>query len=96
MSKIQIEGDTVFSKEKITARVLNLIKGRLGEIKKEIKNIQKDLEKFQTDYDLSNEDFLLKFQNGSLGDENDYFVWKGSIELLESLIEEENMLREVL
>lgn len=96
MSKIQIEGDTVFSKEKITEQLLNLIKGRLGTIKKEIKEIHNDLEHFQDKFALSNEEFLIKFQDGSLGDDKDYFVWKGSLDLLASLVEEENMLREVL
>ncbi|MFV2015768.1 MAG: hypothetical protein ACC656_10090 [Candidatus Heimdallarchaeota archaeon] len=96
MSKIHIEGDTVFSKEKITEQLLNLIKGRLGTIKKEIKEIQNDLEYFHKKFALSDEDFSLKFQDGILGDNKDYFVWKGSLDLLASLVEEENMLREVL
>ena len=96
MSKIQIEGDTVFSKEKITEQLLNLIKGRLSTIKKEITEIKTDLEQFHLKYSLTNDEFLNKFQEGILGDNNDYFVWKGSLELLHALIDEEKMLREVL
>jgi len=96
MSKIQIEGKTAYPKEKITEQLLNLVKGRLTIIKKEITEIQMDIKQFQSKYSLNDEEFIEKYQNGELGDDQDFFVWKGSIQLLDALSEEEKMLREIL
>ncbi len=64
-------------------------------IKEELTSIEKDLTRFREKYNLKDEDFLQKFNSGELGDNEDFFVWEGSLLLYEKLKAEENMLREV-
>ena len=94
MSKIRINGETKFSKEEITKGILNVIKGRLMTIKEEKMIIEKDLEHYRKKFDLNDDEFLHKFNNGELGDDEDFFIWKGSIEIVNNLLEEEKLLRE--
>ncbi len=96
MSKIRIVGLTSLSKEVIAEGVLNVVKGRLMVIKEELHNLKNDLARLEEKYGYSSDIFLQKFQNGELGDEEDFFVWQGSLNLLKGLHEEEQLLREVL
>ena len=96
MSKINIIGKTTHPKDQITKGILNIIKGRLMAIKEELTSIEKDLTQFREKYSLNDEDFLHKFKSGELGDNEDFFVWEGSLRLYEKLTAEETMLREVL
>jgi len=94
MSRIRIAGETSVDKEKITKGILSVISGRLMTIKQEIRNIDADLELYRKKYCLTDDDFLQQFSDGNLGDEEDYFIWQGSLEVKKRLIEEEELLRE--
>jgi len=96
LSKINIIGKTTHPKDQITKGILNIIKGRLMVIKEELASIEKDLTQFREKCSPNDEDFLQKFNSGELVDNEDFFVWEGSLRLYEKLKAEENMLREAL
>ena len=96
MSKINIIGNTNHPKDQIAKGISNLIRGRLMAIKEEILSIEDDLNIFKSKYKLNNKEFLQKFNNGELGDEEDFFIWEGSLRLHKKLKNEESILREVL
>lgn len=96
MSKIRIEGNTTFPKEVITNELVNIINGRLMTIEEELRGIGKDLEEFRTSHGMEDTDFLLKFENGELGDDEDFFLWESSLELRDNLKDERKILKEAL
>lgn len=96
MAKINIMGKTTHPKEKITEEIMNIIRGRLMAIKEELISIEKDLTDFRSRYNLNDDNFLQKFNNGELGDNEDFFLWEGSLRLFDKLKTEESVLRDVL
>ena len=96
MSKINIIGNTNHPKDQIAKGISNLIRGRLMAIKEELVAIENDLNNYKNKYNLNNEEFLQKFNDGELGDEEDFFIWEGSLRLHEKLKNEESILRDVL
>lgn len=96
MSKIQITGDTSFDKNLIEKQLINLVNTRLIEIKDEISSVKLDIEYFEKKYQMKSDEFVNKFTEDKFGDDEDYFIWKGSISILENLIREQNILRETL
>jgi len=96
MSRIRIEGETTVSKDIIARGVVNAVKGRLMAIKEEIQAIDKDIELLRKKHGIDDEDFMLKFTNGDLGDDEDFFVWESSLKLRKSLVDEQAALREAL
>ena len=50
----------------------------------------------QKNHLLGEEEFLDKFNKGTLGDEEDYFVWEGTINIKRKLLEEQKMLSELI
>jgi len=89
-------GKTTHPKEKITEEIMNIIRGRLMAIKEELISIEKDLTDFRSRYNLNDDNFLQKFNNGELGDNEDFFLWEGSLRLFDKLKTEESVLRDVL
>ena len=65
-------------------------------IKEELIAIENDLNNYKNKYNLTNEGFLQKFNNGELGDDEDFFVWEGTLRLYDKLKNEESILRDVL
>jgi len=59
---------------------------RLIKIKSELEKIDKDLEFFLKKNKMNNEEFIEKFNNGEIGDEEDYFVWGGSFNVRKNLV----------
>ena len=96
MSKVKIEGVSDLIKPKIENAVLELVKGRLTTIKGDLTQIDKDLTSFSKKYLMTEDEFLKKFDDGSMGDDEDFFVWNGSIKIRLSLLEERDLLREIL
>ena len=85
MSKINIVGKTTYPKDQITKGIINIIKGRLMAIKEELISIEKDLTNFKSKYNFDENEFLQKFNGGELGDNEDFFIWEGSLKLYEKL-----------
>ena len=96
MSKIEITGPTSLPKEILTNQLLELVQGRLMTIQEEKSEIIHDIELYQKKYGFSNDIFLEKWLMGQLGDDQDFFVWESSLNLLKKLDEEEVILREIL
>ena len=63
---------------------------------KELLEIENELSFFTKKYSLDEEEFLDKFNKGTLGDDEDYFVWEGSINIKRKLLEEQKMLSELI
>jgi len=93
---VKIEGVSDPKRPKIESAVLELVKGRLMTIKGDLTQIDKDLASFSKKYRMQDVEFIKKFDDGSVGDDEDFFVWKGSIKLRLSLLEERDLLREIL
>ena len=43
---------------------------------------QKDLDEFEKQYNMKSADFFKQFEEGKLGDGQDYIVWAGIYEML--------------
>ena len=96
MSKVKVVGDTSIDKRILEEVIADLIKERLVMIKKELLEIENELSFFTKKYSLDEEEFLDKFNKGTLGDDEDYFVWEGSINIKRKLLEEQKMLSELI
>ncbi len=96
MSRICIEGETNHPKDIIERDVTNVVIGRLAAIKETLQAIDADLSMFHKKHQLSDEKFLDLFNKGNFGDDDDFFVWEGSLKLRKQLLDEDAVLREVL
>ncbi len=61
-------------------REIILLESKINLVKNEIKQ-------FEEKYHISSSEFLKKFENGELGDSQDYFEWWGLIKGLKTLEE---------
>lgn len=95
MSKITISGETTKSKDEIENHLLNLVRSRLSALKDEIQSIKGELNEMEQKYDMDSDRFYQKFQSGKLGDNREFFVWDGLINVLEDLESEQETLREL-
>ncbi|MHA1745726.1 MAG: hypothetical protein ACTSWW_06990 [Promethearchaeota archaeon] len=96
MANIEFIGEFKYSKEKITIEIMELIHRRLEYIRNEKSKLHHDRKNFQQIYNKSDEDFLIEFEKRSLGDKEDFFIWKSSISIVADLDKEETMLKEFL
>jgi len=96
LSKVKIVGDTSIDKEILEEKVIDLIKERLIAIKKELNELEVDLSFYSKKYSLNEKEFNEQFANGILGDNEDYFLWEGSLKIKEKLIKEQKMLSELV
>ncbi len=96
MANIELLGEFNFSKEKIIHEILELIHRRLEFIRSEKQKLKEDLKKFQVLYQKSNGEFLHDFQNGKLGDKEDFFIWNASLKILREITEENKLLKELV
>jgi len=60
----------------------DMLQYKISELEKAIFNIEKDVRIYERKYNLSSKDFYTKFETGELGDEDDYMIWSGLVELL--------------
>ncbi|MFX1512169.1 MAG: hypothetical protein ACFFCQ_06255 [Promethearchaeota archaeon] len=96
MSKVKIIGETSIDKKKLEDNVVQLIKARLMSIKNELEEIDKDLIYFSRRYEMDSDEFIKKFNEGTIGDEEDYFIWEGSLKVRNKLLEEQRNLSEIV
>ena len=59
-------------------------------LESKINLIKKDLKQFEEKYHLTSSDFQKQFEEGNLGDSQDYFGWCGLIKGLKTLEEQLN------
>lgn len=98
MAKFQVVGETKYSKEELTAVIVEYLRGRLVEIKKQISELEKTVDFLQRKYGAAWDVFSEKFRKGELGEDADleYVEWHAALELLSELRRERDMLTEVL
>ena len=96
MSKVKIIGDTSTDKEILEEKITDLIKERLVAIKQQLLEIESELTFYTKKYSLNEQEFLEKFTNGTLGDDEDYFMWEGTLNIKQKLVKEQEMLSELV
>ncbi len=70
-------------------RELKLLESKVNLIKREIKD-------FEAKYKLSSNEFIKQFEQGKLGDSQEYFEWWGLLKGLKKLEEKIELTRAVL
>jgi hypothetical protein len=53
-----------------------------AQLRQTLLSIRLDLQTFEKQYQMDSEEFYRRFQNGELGDTEDFMLWAGSYELL--------------
>ncbi len=77
---IAISDDVALVIKDSIQREIILLESKINLVKSEIKQ-------FEEKYHISSSEFLKKFENGDLGDSQDYFEWWGLIKGLKTLEE---------
>lgn len=70
----------------------NLINFQISELNKSLFNIFIDLKTFEKKYNITTDKFYAAYQNGNLGDSEDYMIWAGIYEMYQ---DNENKLQEL-
>ena len=65
---------------------------QINEIKLGLHNIKNDLAKFEKKYKMKTETFYNNFENGKIGDEDDYMLWAG---IYEMYLRDEKKLKQI-
>ena len=91
-------GETRYSKQELTAVIVEQLRSRLSEIEQQISDLEKTVDGLERKYGVGWEVFRERFGSGELGEEADldYVEWHAAVELLEQLRRERDMLVEVL
>ena len=58
-----------------------MIDYQINELKLGLFNIKKDLEQFEIKHEMTTKSFYKKFENGKIGDEDDFIIWAGIYEM---------------
>ena len=98
MAKFQVVGETKFSKEELTAVIVEHLRGRLSEVERQILKLEETVDVLQGKYGVGWEAFSERFGRGELGEDADldHVEWHAAVELLGELRRERDMLTEVL
>ena len=62
----------------------NIIAYQVAELKRALLNLRLDLKTFEEKYQMGSRAFYEKFCQGKMGDNEDYMLWAGLVEMLES------------
>lgn len=68
---------------------INFHKSKLS---REIAGMEIDLKRFEDKYQMSSDDFYDQFESGTLGDDHDFMIWSGILEMLRNSKEKLNKL----
>ncbi len=71
---------------------LNIIAYQITELQKGILNLRLDMKQFEEKYRITTEEFYQQFEQGILGDNEDFIVWSGIYEIFR---ENEQRLQEL-
>jgi len=98
LAKLQVVGETKYSKEELTTVIVEHLRGRLSEIEQQILELEKTVDILQRKHGVVWEAFSERFGKGELGEDADldYVEWHAAVELLRELRKERDMLTEVL
>ncbi len=72
--------NSVSNKESFAQGIIDY---QIQERQKSILNLKLDLKEFEQKYQMSSDIFYEQFSQGALGDEADFMIWSGLIEMLE-------------
>jgi hypothetical protein len=61
-----------------------IIAYQVAETKRAILNLRADLQAFEEKYRFSSEEFYRRYERGEMGDDEDYMLWAGLVEMLAS------------
>ncbi len=61
-----------------------IIAYQVAETKRALLNLRVDLQTFEQKYGLSSEVFYQRYERGEMGDDEDFMVWAGLVEMLSS------------
>ena len=62
----------------------NVIAYQVAELKRALLNLRIDLKAFEEKYKMSSREFYALYLEGKLGDNEDYMLWAGLVEMLDS------------
>ena len=62
----------------------NVIAYQVAELKRAQLNLRLDLKAFEEKYNMSSREFNEKYNQGTMGDDEDYMIWAGLVEMLEN------------
>ncbi len=98
MARLQVTGETKYSKKELTIVIVEHLRSRLSEVKQQISDLEKTIDDLERKYGVGWEAFKERFKRGVLSDEADldYVEWHAAVELLGELCKERDMLAEVL
>jgi hypothetical protein len=61
----------------------NVIAYQLAELRRGSLNLKLDLQAFEEKYQISSQNFYEKFSQGKMGDNEDFIIWAGLVEMLD-------------
>ena len=89
--QLSVQPTTEQKLKKILSTVTNtesfdqgIIDYQIKERQKSLLNLKLDLKEFEEKYQMSSEKFYEQFSQGTLGDETDFIIWSGLIEMFQA------------
>ena len=61
-----------------------IIAYQVAETKRAILNLRTDLQAYEEKYRLSSDEFYRRYERGEMGDDEDFMLWAGLVEMLAS------------
>lgn len=61
-----------------------IIAYQIAETKRALLNLRVDLQAFEAKYQLSSAAFYRRYERGEMGDDEDFMIWAGVVEMLSS------------
>ncbi|MHA1594602.1 MAG: hypothetical protein ACTSXJ_11185 [Candidatus Baldrarchaeia archaeon] len=81
---------------KILPMVVRALEDSLRRLAMEISATEEKIRKYESKYGMSSREFMEKYRQGLLGDNEDYMAWYGELVFLEKAKEEYEELRKVI
>ena len=78
--------------EYLSRSIGKIIEYEKEETIKEVNTLRKELSHFEDTYQMSSQDFFEKFENGDLGDKEDYFEWSAMYRMYARTVDRLNIL----
>lgn len=87
---------TKASKELALEALSLAIERELKILKAKLEGFEEEIQEFESTHRLSSKEFYEKFENGKLGDDEDYFTWWSAIHARQSIQARIETLQELL
>lgn len=86
---------TISIPEESSEVVIATIQKEIARLRKKIAALSQNLKNLEKQYDLSSEEFIKKFNNGELGDDEVFFEWYADIQTLKEIQKKLKLLEKV-